>query len=204
MLANIYMRRFLITFDQRHGKPLRAYIVNYADDEVICCRGTAPAALSAARDILTRIGLTLNEAKTRVCDAWQESFNFLGYTFGKCYNPRSGKPYLGARPSQKSLKRIRERIHELTTAATTCQSETDLIDALNRVIRGWCYYFRYGTLSNAYRNVEAYLKDRLRQWLIRKHKGQGRGMRRYPDEHLDKLGLQRPQSLLAAFRTPSV
>lgn len=204
LLANIYMRRFLITFDQRHRKPLRAHVVNYADDEVICCRGTAPAALSAARVILTRIGLTLNEAKTRVCNAWDESFNFLGYTFGKCYDPRSGRAYLGAKPAEKSLKRIREKIHDLTTAATTCQSETDLIKALNRAVRGWCNYFRYGTLVNSYWKVEAYVEDRLRQWLVRKHKGQRRGTRQYPSEQLSAMGLVRPSALLAAFRTPSV
>jgi RNA-directed DNA polymerase len=69
---------------------LAAYIVNYADDLVICCRGRAEEALARMRDIMTKLKLTVNETKTRVCKLPEEKFNFLGYTFGPCYSPQTG------------------------------------------------------------------------------------------------------------------
>jgi len=85
------MRRFVL--DGRklgHEKRLAAHIVNYADDLVICCRGRAEEeALARMRDIMTPLKLTVNETKTRVCKMPEEKFDFLGYTFGRCYSPKN-------------------------------------------------------------------------------------------------------------------
>jgi len=204
LLANIYMRRFLKAWEQRgYEHSLKTRIVNYADDFVILCRGTAPRALAEARAILTRIGLTLNEAKTRTCQVWQESFDFLGYTFGQCYAPKTGKPYLGVQPSRKRLARLRDRIRELTGPGTSIQSDEELVGSVNRVLRGWGAYFCYGTLSKAYRAVDAHVRGCVRHWLTRKHKMPGRGTRRYPDERLyGVLGLYSLTGHLAGLRTP--
>ena len=62
--------------------------MNYADDLVICCRGNAEQATDAMRSIFRKLKLTVNEEKTHVCQVPRESFDFLGYTFGRCYSKR--------------------------------------------------------------------------------------------------------------------
>ena len=204
LLANIYMRRFLKAWELRgHEHTLKARIVNYADDFVILCRGTASQALAEARDILTRIGLTLNEAKTRTCIVGHESFDFLGYTFGRCHAAKTGKPYLGTTPSRRSLGRLRDRLRELTGPGTSTQSDAELIGSVNQVLHGWRAYFSFGTLSKAYRAVDAHVRDCVRHWLVRKHKARGRGTRRYPDVKLyEVMGLFSLSAALATLRTP--
>ena len=93
MLSNLYMRRFVLGWKKLgHEKRLRAYIVNYVDDLVICCRGGAEQALAKMRDMMSKLKLTVNETKTRVCSLPEEKFDFLGYTFGRCYSTRTGRP----------------------------------------------------------------------------------------------------------------
>ena len=102
LLNNLYMRRFVLGWKKLgHEKRLAAYIVNYADDLVICCRGRAEEALAMMQDIMTKLKLTVNETKTRVCKLPEEKFDFLGYTFGRCYSPKTGRAYLGTVPSKK-------------------------------------------------------------------------------------------------------
>ncbi len=113
LLSNLYMRRFVLGWKQLgHEKRLRAYVVNYADDMVICCRGRAEEALTAMRKIMGRLKLTVNETKTRVCRLPEEKFDFLGYTFGRCYSPQTGRAYIGTVPSKKRVIRICEAISE--------------------------------------------------------------------------------------------
>ena len=91
LLSNLYMRRFLLGWQQKgYHHRWSAHIVNYADDFVICCRGQAEEALTAMRAMMATLKLTVNEEKTHVCRLPQERFDFLGYTFGL-----SGVNYLG-------------------------------------------------------------------------------------------------------------
>jgi group II intron reverse transcriptase/maturase len=84
LLSNLYMRRFILGWKVLgHERRLNAHIVNYADDFVICCRGTAEAALAAMQDLMRRLKLTVNEAKTHICRLPEETFDFLGFTFGR-------------------------------------------------------------------------------------------------------------------------
>ena len=101
-LANIYMHRFIKAF-RKHGLDRRydAVLVTYADDFVVLCRHGAGEVLETTRRWMASIGLTLNETKTRVCDARCEPFDFLGYTFGPMYSPRTGGRYNGARAFQE-------------------------------------------------------------------------------------------------------
>ena len=95
------MRRFLLGWKiLGHQRRLRAKIVNYADDFVICCRGSADEAMAVMRDMMQKLKLTINEEKTRKCRLPDETFNFLSYTFGRCYSPRTGRAYYGTRPSK--------------------------------------------------------------------------------------------------------
>jgi len=83
LLANLYMNRMLKGWrNTKRGEQFQARVVNYADDFVILSRGKAKEALDWTRKVITRLGLTLNEAKTSIKQARKESFNFLGYTFG--------------------------------------------------------------------------------------------------------------------------
>ena len=111
LLANLYMRRFVLAWKQRGlERSLGSRIVTYADDLVILCqRGKAEEALQQMREIMGRLKLTVNEEKTRVCKVPEGEFDFLGYTFGRMYSPRTGQARLGYRPSKKSIKRMVEK-----------------------------------------------------------------------------------------------
>jgi len=193
LLSNLYMRRFVLGWKQLgHEKRLRAYVVNYADDLVICCRSSAEEALATMRRIMGRLKLTVNETKTRVCKLPEEKFDFLGYTFGRCYSPKTGRTYLGTVPSKKRVKRICDAISNETGRNTTLLNPAIVVGKLNRMLNGWANYFCLGPVSKAYRAVEQHAGKRLRQWLCAKHKVRGMGTGRFPDVHLHKvLGLVR-------------
>ncbi len=114
LLANLYMRRFVRGWKTLgHERRLKAVIVNYADDLVICCRGDADEAMATMRTMMSKLKLTINEAKTRVCRVPGETFDFLGYTIGRCYSPRTGRSYIGTRPSAKKVASLRDAIREV-------------------------------------------------------------------------------------------
>src|ERR1700681_3477430 len=176
LLSNLYMRRFVLGWKKLgHEKRLKAYIVNYADDLVICCRGNAEEALAAMRDIMRKLKLTVNETKTRVCRLPEEKFDFLGYTFGRCYSPQTGRTYMGTVPSRKRVIRICEAISEMTGRDQTLLDQETVVAKLNRTIIGWANYFCLGPVSKAYRAVDSHACRRLRQWLCAKHKVLGSG-----------------------------
>ena len=193
LLSNLYMRRFVLGWKQLgHEKRLRAYVVNYADDLVICCRSSAEEALATMRRIMEKLKLTVNETKTRVCKLPEEKFDFLGYTFGRCYSPKTGRAYLGTVPSKKRVKRICDAISNETGRNTTLLDADIVVGKLNRMLNGWANYFCLGPVSKAYRAVEQHACKRLRQWLCAKHKTRGLGTGRFPDVHLNNvLGLVR-------------
>ena len=193
LLSNLYMRRFVLGWKKLgHEKRLRAYIVNYADDLVICCRGEAEQALAGMRDIMRRLKLTVNETKTRVCRLPEEKFDFLGYTFGRCYSPQTGRAYLGTVPSKKRVIRICQAIHSETGRNKTQLDRRSVIGTLNRMMIGWANYFCLGPVSKAYRAVERHARKRLRQWLCAKHKVSWPATKQFPEAALhDVLGLVR-------------
>lgn len=193
LLANLYMRRVVLGWKVLgHAERFGAEIVNYADDLVICCRRGADEALVALRDLMVRLKLTLNEQKTRVCRLPEETFDFLGYTIGRCYSPRTGRAYLGTRPSKRAVQRVCRAISEQTHRRWETARAEDQVRRLNRLLVGWSNYFCLGPVSPAYAAVDRHARRRLRQWLCRKHKVQGRGTSRYSDQYLDReLGLTR-------------
>jgi RNA-directed DNA polymerase len=201
LLSNLYMRRFVLGWKKLgHEKRLRAYIVNYADDLVICCRGSAEEALATMRGIMGKLKLTVNETKTRVCKLPEEKFDFLGYTFGRCYSPKTGRAYLGTVPAKKRVIRICEAISSETGRNKTLLEAESVVEKLNRMMIGWANYFCLGPVSKAYRVVERHARKRLRQWLRAKHKVRGRATRRFPDAHLhDVLGLVRLSTRTRSF-----
>jgi RNA-directed DNA polymerase len=178
LLANLYMNRFLKFWRLREcGKAFRATVVNYADDFVILSRGKAAEALAWTRDVMTKLGLTINETKTSLRDARAEDFDFLGYTFGRVYGLR-GEAYLGARPSAKSLGRIKDKIGDLLKPGNM-GTWPSVCKRLNSLLGGWSGYFGYGTLSPAYQAVYRHVSDRVQRFLNRRAKRDGRGVRPY-------------------------
>jgi RNA-directed DNA polymerase len=190
MLANIYMNRFL-----KHWRltgcqeAFRAHVVSYADDFVILSRGHATEALAWTKAVMTKLGLTLNEAKTSLKEARTESFAFLGYSFGPHHYRKDGHWYLGASPSKKSVQRIKTKIGELLVPGNN-GSWASVRDRLNALLRGWSAYFSYGTRLQAYRAIDHHVYDRVRHFLTRRHKVQGRGTREFPyDRVYGELGV---------------
>jgi RNA-directed DNA polymerase len=192
LLANVYIRRFVSGWKSLgHESRLQARIVNYADDFVICCRGTADEAMTTMRGMMSRLRLTVNEAKTRLCRVPGETFDFLGYTFGRSHSPRTGRPYLGVRPSAKKVASLRDEVRELTDRRYLRSDVGAVVGRLNLKLRGWSNYFCLGTVSPAYSAVNWHTCTRLRRWLCAKHKARV-GMDRYPDRYLHEvLGLVR-------------
>ena len=196
LLSNLYMRRFVLGWKTLgHERRLDAHIVNYADDMVICCRGTADEALAAMRSMMHKLKLTVNEEKTRVCCLPDDTFDFLGYTIGRCYSPRNGRAYWGTRPSRKKTQELCRKVSEMTRRRWTPLDVEDRVTQLNRMLVGWANYFCLGAASHAYRAIDSHVRFRLRQWLCAKHKLQDRGTSRFPDAYLEQtLGLVRLQS----------
>ena len=149
LLANLYMNRLLKGWrNTKRGEQYDAQIVNYADDFVILSRGKAAEALNWTRQVVDRMGVTLNEAKTSIKQARKESFNFLGYTFGPHRYKKDGHWYLGASPSKKAVARIKEKVGDHLGRSNTGNWE-EVRDRLNQILRGWSAYFSYGTRTAA-------------------------------------------------------
>jgi len=130
---------------------------------------------------MSRIGLTLNEQKTSIRDARTEEFDFLGYTFGRRYSVKNAKPYMAARPSQKSIQRVtEERVR--SAAATGEGTWPEVRDRLNAQLRGWQRYLSYGMLARAYQIVNNYVEKRVRNFLRQRCRHSTAGTRRFPSQ----------------------
>ena len=179
LLANLYMNRFLKYWRiTGRGEIFQAQVVNYADDFVILSRHCAAEALNWTRSVMTRIGLTLNETKTSIKEARTERFDFLGYTFGPHRFRKTGRVYLGASPSKKSVSRLRLKVGDLLKPGNV-KPWPDVRDHLNRILQGWSNYFSYGITIMANRAVDNYVYERVRNFQRRRHKVQSRGGTQY-------------------------
>jgi len=202
LLANLYMNRMLKGWRQTgRAEQLRAHIVNYADDFVILSRGKAAEALEWTRGVVQRLGLTLNEKKTSLRDAREERFDFLGFSFGPHYSRRSGRKYIGFSPSQKSLRRIREKVGEHLKPNQQKPWE-EVREQLNRKLRGWQAYFQLGSWWRAFEVVDEHVEERVRHFLRRRHKVNGQGTGLFSRKRIyGELGVYRLRGPLRAVRS---
>jgi RNA-directed DNA polymerase len=185
LLANLYMRRFVLGWKKRGLETrLGAKIVSYADDLVICCKGNAEEAMTEMRRLMMQLGLTVNEAKTHIRRLPEEKFDFLGYTFGRYYSPKTGRAYLCPQPSKKSVRRIIGKIREATERRVLWRSAEEMVKGLNRTLVGWANYYSLGPVHKAYGAIDRYTPLRLRRWLCNKHKIRNTGARRFSYEYL--------------------
>jgi group II intron reverse transcriptase/maturase len=201
LLSNLYMRRFVLGWKKLgHEKRLGANIVNYADDFVICCRGRAEEALATMRDMMKKLKLTVNETKTRVSKLPEEKFDFLGYTFGRCYSTKTGRAYLGTVPAKKRVIRICQAISKETGHNRTQLDHQIVVTKLNQMMNGWANYFCLGPVSKAYHALDQHACKRLRQWLRAKHKVSGATSGKFSDDRLhDHFGLVRITNRTRSF-----
>jgi group II intron reverse transcriptase/maturase len=191
LLANLYFRRFLLAW-QLHGHQdqLDAYIVNYADDFVICCRpGNAGVAMAKMEALMMKLGLEVNKVKTRIARLPEESFDFLGYTIGG-FHGKDGRIYIGTRPSKKAVRSLLMRIHERTTPQWYADTPLSTVARLSTLLRGWCGYFNQGPIMATRERIRRYTEVRLRRWLMRRSGFTGTGLKRFPAKYLhETLGL---------------
>jgi RNA-directed DNA polymerase len=200
LLANIYINRFLKHWRLSGcGEAFRAHVVSYADDFVILSRGRAAEALAWTKAVMTKLGLTLNEAKTSLKDARKERFTFLGYSFGPHYpyNPSARLYlYMSASPSKKSVQQLKTKVRELLVPGNN-ESWLEVRDDLNRLLRGWSSYFNLGSPVAAFCSVDHYVRERVRGFLARRHKVAGRGNRRFTFD-----AIHRDRGVLCLERLP--
>jgi RNA-directed DNA polymerase len=170
LIANLYMNRFLKYWRQTgRGELWQAHVINYADDFVILSRGYAEESLAWTDRTMTRLGLTLNRTKTRLCDARTDRFDFLGYSFGLHRIRQDGRRYLGASPSAKSVQRLKDKLGTILVPGNK-SAWPKVQGTLTRLLRGWCGYFSPGSHYASDRLIETHLYDRVRNFLVRRHK----------------------------------
>ncbi len=193
LLANCYLHLLDRIWDRHQLRwKLQARIVRYADDFVVLCRGKVDAPMAAVRHVLERLDLTLNETKTHIVDARQESFNFLGFAIRVSKSWRTGKRYTHICPAPKSLAKIKERITQMTGRERTPIPLDDVVGSMNATLRGWSNYFHYRNSSQVLGKVKTHVEERLRTHLMNRHKvkDRGTGIGRFPSlEFYTRLGL---------------
>jgi len=190
LLANIYINKFLSAW-RVEGKleEYCAQVVNYADDFVVLTKNRAQEALAWVRQKLGAMGLKVNEAKTRVVQSPETSFDFLGYTFKRLVFPKTGTSYIGATPSDKSMRRVKAKVAKLLRPGQLSKIPV-VVAELNRTLIGWQNYFSYGTRWRSYDRLNQYVRTRFLSFLRRRHQVQSRGTRRFPIQDIhDKLGV---------------
>jgi RNA-directed DNA polymerase len=199
LLANIYLH----VLDKAWSKRGQGKLVRYADDAVVLCRSRteAEAALELVRDVLCELGLELHPEKTRVVDlrVGHEGFDFLGCHFharvsGRMLERGMRRYYLHRWPSTRSMKRVRQRVKELTGSNRNGVRDVRvLISDLNPILRGWGNYFRTGNAALKFNQLDRYVASRLHRFLVRRY---GRNLRagradQWTREWFWQLGLHR-------------
>jgi RNA-directed DNA polymerase len=166
LLANIYLNPLDHKMEEA-GKEM----IRYADDFVILCktREEAEEALETVRQWTKEAGLALHPEKTRIVNATEECFEFLGYRFekGRCY------------PRRKSLDKFRDKIREITRR-NNGQSLDEIISRLNLSLTGWFGYFKH-CRKCVFKDIDGWVRMRLRS-ILRKRQGR-RGRAKGDDNH---------------------
>jgi group II intron reverse transcriptase/maturase len=194
LLSNLYLHLLDRIWERKHlQQRLGARIVRYTDDIVILCRrGKSEQAMTVLRQILERLDLTLNEAKTKIVNAYKGQFDFLGFTMWMGKSRRTGRLYPHVQPSKKTEQRVKDRITELTKRERTIMPLEWVVNEVNAMVRGWVGYFHYRNCSQTLVRIRNHLEQRLNTHLRKRHKVRDRnaGYVRFPTRSLyEKYGL---------------
>lgn len=187
LLANIYLNlfdRMFRSYCQRTG--LAAQLVRYADDFVILMRGRTETTHKQVQEMIERLGLKLNDAKTRLVDARGDTFDFLGFSFARTTSFKSGKTITLTQPSRKSERRFREEVRALTARWTHCQAQQEVLDRVNRYVAGWVNYFHVHTSTRVFTRLRYFLEQRMIKYLRERRQLKGFRSDRWPASRLYK------------------
>ena len=192
LLANIYLHALDVTWEKR-GYTRRdgpnVQLVRYADDLVLLTNKDARWALTRLEEILGRLDLRLNEQKSRVVNAEEETFDFLGFTFRRVWNRPRTKRVTIFYPSSKSQQRLRAKVKRMVNTKVPVTIAEQVRQA-NRVLRGWVNYFRIGNSSRIFHNIRWYVEMRVRRVLQRRSHRYGLGWKRIDHDLLyRRIGL---------------
>jgi RNA-directed DNA polymerase len=163
-LCNVYLHRL----DRQWGKRGTGVLIRYADDLLVMCRTGAEAerALKALSTILGELGLQLKHAKTRIVHLRQggEGFDFLGFhhRYVRGNTPRSRHlTFLARWPLRQAMPHARDRVREITARERLALPAEDIVQDLNRFLRGWAGYFRYGNSAQFFDKISLDAINRL-------------------------------------------
>ena len=174
LLANIYLHRVDRSWDVReHG-----VLVRYADDVVVMChsRAQAEAALAQLTVVLAELGLQPKAAKTRIVQLAEggESFDFLGFHHrlvrSQGRRGRRGVVFLARWPAKKAMQHARDRVRELTDRSRLLLPVEVVTEQVNRFLRGWAAYFRFGNSADQFDKINGYVRMRLAWFITRRHR----------------------------------
>ncbi len=174
LLANVYLHRIDRAWDERqHG-----VLVRYADDVVVMCasRAQAEAALARLTAVLAELGLEPKAAKTRIVQltVGGEGLDFLGFhhRLVRSDGRRTGKhvTFLARWPTSKAMQHARDRIRELTDRSRLLLPVEVIVATVNRFVRGWAAYFRYGNSARHFDKIRGYMGMRLALIVSKRHK----------------------------------
>jgi RNA-directed DNA polymerase len=192
-LANVYLHRL----DRQWADRGCGVLVRYADDLLAMCRTRREAerALAALTAILAELGLELKQAKTRIVHLAEggEGLDFLGFhhRWVRGNTPRSRHlTFLARWPSRQATQRARDRIREITDRRRLLVPVEEIVQDLNRFLRGWSGYFRYGNSDRSFDKINQYVVNRLARFVGKRHKrGWGYGMKVVVYQSPNRLGL---------------
>jgi RNA-directed DNA polymerase len=184
LLANIYLHELDRWMDEkytglnyneknrrRRRKEGNAFYVRYADDFVIAWNGTKEGAEQLKAELGTflaeHLGLQLSEEKTHITHV-TEGYDFLGFTVKRHIDEKRGYNELRIYPSEKSVRKLKGKIKEMTKRGTTLASVRDKIIALNFLLRGWANYYRHSAASTTFSYIGSYAFKRMELWIRKK------------------------------------
>ncbi len=174
LLANVYLHRIDRAWDTReHG-----VLVRYADDALVMCtsRRQAEAALARLRVLLAELGLEPKEAKTRIVhlEVGGEGFDFLGFHHRLVRSQgrvgAKGVTFLARWPAKKAMQHARDRIRDLTPRRRLRLPVEVVVDDVNRFLRGWAAYFRYGNSADQFDKISRYARMRIALFISKRHR----------------------------------
>jgi RNA-directed DNA polymerase len=205
LMCNVYLHRLDRAWDSRaHG-----VLVRFADDVLVMCvtREQAETALARLRSLLAELGLAPKEAKTRIVHLAEDGpgFDFLGFGHkwvrSRGVRGKRGVIFLARWPSDRAMRRARDRIRELTVRSRLLLSVETVVEDINVFLRGWAAYFRYGHSTIRFDKISDYAVDRLTLFIGKRHKrGRGFGMSVVGYLSPDRCGLISLKGIVVAPR----
>jgi len=205
LLCNVYLHRVDREWDTRAC----GVLVRFADDLLALCksRQQAEAALARLRQLLAELGLAPKEAKTRIVElaVGGEGFDFLGFHHrmvrSRGVRGRRGVEFLARWPSDRAMRRARDRITEFTVRSRLLLPVEAVVVDLNRFLRGWANYYRYGHSATRFGKLQQHARDRLALFIGRRHKrGRGYGWSVLAYQSTDFCGLYNLNGTIIAPR----